>query len=125
MSEMLALELLRKKKSILEAHKQDTIDIQKQILEAEIKQGDLTGSIKPGKLQGLSVEGVDMDEVSKGLSLYMDYLQKKKDADIKYDDWKKELQQKDLERLTTTADVTVAIAEGAVNAVMTLHQTLS
>jgi len=52
----------------------------------------------------------------------MDYLQKKKDADIEYDNWKKELQQKNLERLTTAADVTVAITEGAVNAVMTLHQ---
>ena len=63
-----------------------------------------------------------MDEVSKGLSLYMDYLQKKKDADIEYDNWKKELQQKNLERLAIAADVTVAITEGAVNAVMTLHQ---
>ena len=122
MSEMLALDLLRKKKSILEDHKQDTIDIQKQILEAEIKQGDLSGKINQGNIPTLDVAGVDMDEVSKGLSLYMDYLQKKKDADIEYDDWKKELQQKNLERLTTAADVTVAITEGAVNAVMTLHQ---
>ena len=122
MSEMLALDLLRKKKSILEDHKQDTIDIQKQILEAEIKQGDLSGKINQGNIPTLDVAGVDMDEVSKGLSLYMDYLQKKKDADIEYDDWKKDRQQKNIEALNQAADVTVAIAEGAANAVMSLHQ---
>lgn len=106
------INFMKEKEAILENYKQSTLDVQQDIINAQIKLQDKNQKIETPTVKALKI---DSEALAEGLKIYLQNIEDKKKAEEEFAKWKKSKAQKGLED-------TVAVAQFAADAISAYHQ---